>query len=154
MRLLAFALALAACNSSSSSKSAGATTGGNAPTIKACDLLTPAELQQAMGTPMGPGKLQTTDTQASCDWDSANGAVGIIIRNFDANLWDTMSSSAHAKPVTGLGEKAFKGVPHAGDLAVKKGGYEIDVGIVDFKRNPAVVDAAAVQLMNRLLAQL
>jgi len=152
MRLLAFVLALAACNSSSSSSKSA----GTASAIKACDLLTPAELQQAMGAPMGPGKLQTTDTQASCDWDGPDGTsgVGIIIRNFDANLWDTLSSSAHAKPVTGLGEKAYKGVPHVGDLAVKKGGYEIDVGIVDSKRDPAVVDAAAVQLMNRLLTQL
>jgi len=151
MRLLALALALTACNSSSSSSRSA---GGTASAIKACELLTPAELQQAMGAPLGPGKLQTTHTQASCDWDGADGAVGIIIRDFDADLWDTMSSSKYAKPVTGLGEKAYKGFPHPGVLAVKKGGYEIDVAIIDFKRDPAVVDPAVVQLMDRLLAQL
>jgi predicted acetyltransferase len=130
------ALALIACKSSSPPPAGSASGGANAPEIKACDLLTTDEIKQATGIATGSGKLQTTDTQTSCDWNNADGTagVGIIVKTFDASLWDTLSSSQHAKPVSGIGEKAYKGVPHAGDLAVKKGGYEIDVGIVDFKR--------------------
>jgi hypothetical protein len=56
--------------------------------------------------------------------------------------------------VTGIGEQAYKGVPHKGDLSVKKGSYEVDVGIVDFKHDDATVDAASLKLMNLVLSRL
>ncbi len=122
-------------------------------------MLTVEEIKQATGATMVAGKLQTTDTQSSCDWssgDDTSGAsgVGVIVQNFDASLWNTMSASQHAVPVTGIGEQAFKGVPHKGDLSVKKGSYEIDVGIVDFKHDDATVDAATLKLMNLVLSRL
>jgi hypothetical protein len=154
-------IALASCGSSSEPKtgSAAVSGAGNASAIKACDLLTADEIQQATGASMVAGKLQTTDTQASCDWssgDDTSGAsgVGVIVQNFDSALWQNMSASQHAVPVTGIGEKAFKGVPHKGDLSVKKGNYEVDVGIVDFKHDDATVDAATLKLMNLVLSRL
>jgi hypothetical protein len=145
-------IALASCGSPGPA-------GGNASAIKACDLLTVDEIKQATGATMGAGKLQTTDTQSSCDWssgDDSSGAsgVGVIVQNFDAKLWQTMSASQHAVPVTGIGEEAYKGVPHKGDLSVKKGSYEVDVGIVDFKHDDATVDAASLKLMNLVLSRL
>ena len=133
--------------------------GGNASAIKACDLLTLEEIQQATGASMSAGKLQTTDTQASCDWSSPDGSsgasgVGVIVHEFDNVLWQAMTSSPHAIPVTGIGEQAYKGYPHSGDLSVKKGKYEVDVGIVDFKHDNATVDAAALKLMNLVLSRL
>src|SRR5581483_4491645 len=152
---------LASCNSSSKSKAEGAagTGGGNASAIKACDLLTLEEIKQATGAVMGAGRLQTTDTQASCDWDAPDGSsgasgVGIIVQNFDNSLWQTMSSSPHATGVTGIGQEAFKGFPHSGDLSVKQGKYEVDVGIIDFKHDRATVDAAALNLMKLVLSRL
>jgi hypothetical protein len=169
-RLLALAIAagiaLAACNSSSnSSKQAGGGTAGsaaggaNASDIKACSLLTLDEIKQATGSTMGAGLLQTTDTQASCDWNAPDGApgasaVGIIVQNYDDTMWQAMSGSKYASPVTGIGEKAFKGVPHKGDLSVKQGKYEVDVGIIDFHHDDATVDAAALQLMKLVLSRL
>jgi len=154
-------IALASCGSSSEPRTATAagSGGGNASAIKACDLLTVDEIKQATGASMVAGQLQTTDTQASCDWsssDEASGAsgVGVIVHDFDNVLWQTMSASQHAVPVTGVGEKAFKGVPHKGDLSVKKGSYEVDVGIVDFKHDDATVDAAALKLMNLVLSRI
>jgi hypothetical protein len=44
--------------------------------------------------------------------------------------------------------------PHSGDLSVKQGGYEIDVGIADFTDDNAKVDAAALTLMKLVLPQL
>jgi len=155
-------MALASCNSSS--KSSAAAAGGNgggssASDIKACSLLTLAEIKQATGSTMGAGLLQTTDTQASCDWSAPDGApgasgVGIIVQNYDDSMWQTMSGSKFATAVTGIGEKAFKGVPHKGDLSVKQGKYEVDVGIVDFKHDDATVDAAAMKLMKLVLSRL
>jgi hypothetical protein len=152
-------IALTACSPSSESGARAAPgSGGNASAIKACDLLTVEEIKQATGVVMGAGHLQTTDTQASCDWssDDSSGAsgVGVIVQSFDDSLWQTMAASKHAVAVTGVGEQAFKGVPHSGDLSVKKGQYEVDVGIVDFKHDNATVDAAALQLMNRVLSRL
>ena len=154
-------IALASCSSKSESdtQNAAGSGGGNASAIKACDLLTLDEIKQATGATMGAGKLQTTDTQASCDWSSPDGSsgasgVGIIIQNFDKVLWQNMTASPHAAPVTGVGEQAFKGYPHSGDLSVKKGNYEVDVGIIDFKHDNATVDAATLKLMNLVLSRL
>jgi hypothetical protein len=109
--------------------------GGNASTIDACKLLTADEIKGATGITVTTGVLQTTDTQADCEWDSADGAtsVGLTVATFDDTLWSTLSTSADAKPVSGLGEAAYSGVPHFGDLAVKVKGYEVDVAIVDFQ---------------------
>src|SRR3954468_9215360 len=107
-------IALAACGSRSepNAQAAQASGGGSASAIKACDLLTQEEIKQATGASMGAGKLQTTNTQASCDWstDDTSGAsgVGVIVAEFDNTLWQTMSSSPKAVPVTGIGQKAFK----------------------------------------------
>src|SRR4051794_14974885 len=71
-------LALASCSSSSDPDKRAATGsgGGNASAIKACDLLTPEEIKQATGAVMGAGQLQTTKTQASCDWSSTDDSSG------------------------------------------------------------------------------
>jgi hypothetical protein len=154
-------IATLSCSSSSDSSTrvASGTGGGAASAVKACDLLTLAEIKQATGADMGAGHLQTTDTQASCDWSSPDGSpgasgVGVIVRDFDDVLWRTMASSQKAIAVTGIGQQAFKGVPHSGDLSVKQGKYEVDVGIVDFKHDTATVDAAALTLMSLVLSRL
>ena len=154
-------IALTACSPSSEpdTRAAAGTGGGGASAIKACDLLTLEEIKQATGASMGSGQLQTTDTQASCDWSSPDGSsgasgVGVIVQNFDSALWQNMTASKHAVPVTGVGEQAYKGYPHSGDLSVKQGKYEVDVGIVDFKHDNATVDAAALRLMNLVLSRL
>jgi len=154
-------IASASCNSSSepNTRAATGTGGGHASAIKACNLLTLEEIKQATGAVMVAGQLQTTDTQASCDWSSPDGSsgasgVGVIVQNFDSALWQNMTASKHAVPVTGVGEQAYKGYPHSGDLSVKQGKYEVDVGIVDFKHDNATVDAAALRLMNLVLSRL
>jgi hypothetical protein len=154
-------VALTACSSSSEpdKRAASGTGGGGASAIKACDLLTVEEIKQATAAVMTAGQLQTTDTQASCDWsspDESSGAsgVGVIVQDFNKSLWQNMSASEHAVPVTGVGEQAYKGFPHSGDLSVKQGKYEVDVGIVDFKHDNATVDAAALKLMKLVLSRL
>jgi hypothetical protein len=147
------------CGSSSQPDSRAAAGAGGASAIKACDLLTLEEIKQATGAVMGAGLLQATDTQASCDWSSPDGSsgasgVGVIVQDFDNALWQTMTASQKAVPVTGVGEQAYKGYPHSGDLSVKKGKYQVDVGIVDFKHDNATVDAAALRLMNLVLSRL
>jgi hypothetical protein len=56
--------------------------------------------------------------------------------------------------VSGLGEAAFKGFPHAGDLFIKQGGYEIELGVVDFRMAPEKVDNAARHLATLVLSRL
>jgi Protein of unknown function (DUF3558) len=155
------AVAAASCGSPSSSGTAAAnrTAAGTASAIKACELLTAEEIRQATGAMMVAGQLQTTDTQASCDWSSADptsgaSGVGVIVQEFDPALWQAMSSITKATPVAGIGQQAFKGVPHSGDLSVKQGNYAVTVGIVDFKHDNATVDAAALQLMKLVLSRL
>jgi len=69
-------------------------------------------------------------------------------------LFHTQASSKLAVPVSGLGEAAFKGFPHAGDLFIKQGGYEIELGVVDFRMAPEKVDNAARHLATLVLSRL
>ena len=116
---MAGGVVLASCSSAPSSSSAstgggGGNSGGKASSVKACDLLTLDQIKQATGATMGAGVLQTTDTQADCEWNAPSHAssgaasVGVIVQDYDDTLWQTMSSAKQATPVSGIGEKAYK----------------------------------------------
>lgn len=126
----------------------------NVSTIDACSLLSPAEIQQALGVPMKPGVKQTTETSSQCQWDSQDGGVSVSVATFDAQLFGTMSSAKAAKPVSGYGEAAFKDYPHTGDIAIKHDGHEVDVGVVDFKLNTEKIDDVAAGFAKVVLSRL
>jgi len=148
---------LGACSSASSSGGdtaqsgrAAARTGSSAgaSSIDACRLLNQSEIQQQLGVAVDEGKLQTTQSQASCDWTAAGVGAGLTVRvqDFDQNLWNTFTSSSRAKPVSGLGDAAFANVPIKDGLMIKQGKYEIDVGVVDFKMSDDRATGAAQAL--------
>ncbi len=152
-------LTLGACSPrSSSSGSAGtsARSGDQGPrasadasSIDACRLLNKNEIEQQLGVAVDDGKLQTTQSQATCDWSATAPAVAgltVAVHDFDPNLWGTFTSSSRAQPVSGLGDAAFANVPLKGGLMIKQGKYEIDVGIVDFKMSDDRAIAAAKAL--------
>jgi len=146
--------ALAACTKSSTPDRSG----GDVSSVDACALLTPSEIQQVLGVAMKPGVKQTTSTSSQCQWDSQDESeavgVSLSVSTYDDTLFRTMSSSNKAVPVSGFGEAAFKGYPHAGDIAIKQKGHEIDVGVVDFKLAPANVDGAAATFAKLVLSRL
>jgi len=166
------AVLIAACSSSpggspgSSAVSGGAASdpgdrpsgGGAVGSVAACSLLTTGEIQAAIGAPMAAGVLQTGNPdQADCEWASSDDgsiSVGVIVQPYDDFLWQTMSSSQHATAVSGIGEAAYKGFPHAGDLSIKQGGREIDVGIIDFKDDQQKIDAATLTLAKLVLSRI
>lgn len=148
--------AVAACGKSA--PRAPKTGAGDVSAVDACALLTPSKIQQALGVAMKPGVKQTTSTSSQCEWDSQDESeavgVSVSVATYDDALFRTMSSANKALPVSGLGEAAFKGYPHAGDIAIKQKGHEIDVGVVDFKLAPAKVDGAAAMFAKLVLARL
>jgi hypothetical protein len=107
------------------------------------------EIQQQLGVAVDDGKLQTTQSQATCDW-TGTGAVEVgltvNVQDFDQNFWNTFTSSSRAQPVSGLAEAAFANVPLKGGLMIKQGKYEVDVGVVDFKMSDDRAIAAAKAL--------
>jgi hypothetical protein len=131
--------------------------GGDVSSISACSLLTPAEIKQALGVAVKAGTAQTGNPdQASCQWDGLDDdtfTVGVVVQPYDDSLWTNMSSASLATPVSGIGEAAYKGIPHAGDLAIKQGGHEIDVAIIDFKDDQQKVDAANLALAKLVLSR-
>jgi hypothetical protein len=173
---IAAALVLAACSTDSTGPTGtpagggrgGAATGGatqppggnggngDITGLQACSMLTPEEIQSALGVAMKAGVEQDTDTQVECDWNSQDDSVGVSVSvaQYDDELWKTFSSAENAKPVSGLGEAAFSGYPHAGDLSIKQSGYEIDLGIVDFSSSEAKIDAADMTLAGLVLSRL
>jgi hypothetical protein len=128
----------------------------NVSSIDACSLLSPAEIQQALGVPVKPGVKQTTETSSQCQWDSQDGGAGVSVSvaAYDDNLFRTMSSAKAAKPVSGYGEAAFKDYPHSGDIAIKHDGHEVDVGVVDFKLSTEKIDDVAAGFTKLVLSRL
>lgn len=171
---VAAALLLAACSGSSTPASTTAGGGGatSAPGVtaqsggggngsvtgmKACSLLSTAEIQAALGSAMKDGVEQDSDNQVDCEWDSqADGgpSMGLIVQTYDDTLWQTMSSSQLATPISGFGDAAYTGYPHKGDIAIKVKGYEVDLGIVDFQDPQSKIDAADQSLAKLVLSRL
>lgn len=159
--LLGLAL-LASCSKPSAGRgrapgggaSSGAATDVSA--IDACSLLSPAEIQQAVGVPIKPGVKQTTETSSQCQWESRDGdaSVSVSVATYDDQLFRTMASAKAAKPVSGYGEAAFQDYPHFGDLAIKHDGHEVDIGVVDFKLSTEKVESAAAGFAKLVLSRL
>ena len=107
---------------------------------------------------MKDGLEQDTDNQVECNWDpqdsSDSTGVSVSVAKYDDTLWQTFSKAQNATPVSGLGEAAFSGYPHAGDLSIKKDGYTIDIGIVYFGTDQAKVAAADMTFANLVLSRL
>ena len=105
-----------------------------ASSIKACGLLTADEIKTQMGMALDAGTLQTTHSQATCDWNGPEGsgvAVSITVEDFDESSWDFFAG--RGKPVSGLGDGAVAGVPTTPSMMIKQGPYLITIGVVDFK---------------------
>jgi Protein of unknown function (DUF3558) len=154
--------ALAACSKDTAPRRApeGGTTSSNASSIDACALLTPAEIQQALGVAMKPGVKQTTDDASHCQWeaqdenDASGASVSVSVATFDATLFGTMSSAKAAVPVSGFGTRAYKDYPHGGDLAIEHDGHEVDVGAIDFKLQKPQLDEVTAKLAKLVLSRL
>lgn len=108
--------------------------------------------------PVKAGFHVTTNDNSGCEWDSqdesAGVAVGVTVQPYDDAVWKALSSAQNATAVTGLGDAAFKGVPHAGDLSIKVGNREIDLGTIDFKLDNTTVDAANLTLAKLVLSRI
>ncbi len=131
--------------------------GGSAGSLNACNLLSTDEIKAAVGWPVGTGMLQNTDTQTDCEWDGQGdqaGSVGLTVADYDDVIWQAGSSAGNSTAVSGIGDAAFKGWPHAGDLAIKVGGYEVDVAIIDFYQAGDKVDAETLALGKLVLSRL
>jgi hypothetical protein len=130
---------------------------GKASAVEACTLLQPAEIQQGLGVAVKAGARLAPDDPSQCQWESqveSDGvAVSVSVQPFDDVVFHQLSTVGKAVPVSGLGESAFKGVPHAGDLIIKDGGYEIDIGLVDFNLPQPKADAAVLEFGKLVLAR-
>jgi hypothetical protein len=160
--MVGVAMLIAACSSGGSTTpsgaavASGALSGGGVSSIDPCKLLTPDEIKTALGIDAKAGVPQTTDTQVNCEWDSTDGSssVGVTVAIYDDAVWQTLRNGANAKPISGFGDAAYTGFPHAGDIAIKRGGFEIDLGIVDFTTDTAKVDAADQSLATLVLSRI
>ena len=87
--------ALAACSKPSPhARNPGA---GDVSSLDACALLTPTEIQQALGVAMKPGVKQTTSTSSQCQWDSQDESeavgVSVSVATYDDALFRTQASA-------------------------------------------------------------
>jgi hypothetical protein len=78
----------------------------------------------------------------------------VSVATYDDVLFQTQSKSKLAKPVSGYGDAAFKGYPHAGDLMIRRDGKEVDLGVVDLLMAPDKLDNASGTLAKLVLSRL
>jgi hypothetical protein len=131
--------------------------GSTAGSLNACDLLTADQIKGIVGWPVQAGVLQQTDTQTDCEWAaqaSDGGSVGLIVADFDDTLWQAGAAAGSSTAVPGIGDAAYKGWPHAGDLNIKVDGYQISVAIIDFTAAADKVDAEDLALAKLVLPKL
>ena len=136
--------------------SAPAPAGGD-PLTNARGLLTAAEIQQAVGFAVNPGVVQNSDNQSDCEWastESDTASVGLTVSTYDDFLWQTASSAANSKAVSGIGDAAFKGWPTFADLTIKAKGYQVVVAIADFQAKQDAIDSANLAMAKLVLSRL
>ena len=137
--------------------SASAPSAGGDALTNACGLLTAEEIQQAVGFAVKPGVLQNSDNQSDCEWANAqddSASVGLTVSAYDDFLWQTGSAASNSKPVSGIGDAAFKGWPTFADLTIKVKGYQVVVAIADFQAKQDAIDSANLAMAKLVLSRL
>lgn len=135
----------------------GGGAGADAGTLNACNLLTTDEIKATVGFDVSAGVVQNSNGQSDCTWNAAGdtgSAVGVTVSNYDDSLWQAGSSAGASTAVTGIGDAAFKGWPHAGDLTIKYKTYQVAVAVLDFQMPAATVDQATLALARIVLPRL
>ncbi len=146
-----------AASGASGDSSAPAAAAGGDPTTNACGLLTVDEIKQAVGFAVNPGVLQNSDDQSDCEWASTQSdtaTVGLTVSKYDDFLWQTGSAAGNSKPVSGIGDAAFKDWPTFADLTVKAKGYQVVMAIVDFQAKQEAIDSEDLALAKLVVPRL
>lgn len=131
--------------------------GGDLSKVDACALLTPAEIHDATGVDVQAGVNADSDIVKQCNWENSDSvlALGVVVRTFTDDDWDTIKVFPNAEAVPGLGEEAYKNSPLTGDLSVKADGYEIDMGwAASGPMSQADADTAIESLARLVLSRL
>src|SRR5262245_13633477 len=124
--------------------------------VDACSLLTEAEIEAALGKP-GKGGVppDVSGNSVGCDWDgeAETDAIGITLQvdRFDADLWAIETKAEGVEPMPGIGDEAVRGWITNGLLLIRKGGYEIDLGVIAIFADDARIKAAQ-QTLGTLVA--
>ena len=135
----------------------GGGAGANGLPSSACGLLSQAEIQHIIGSPVVAGLEQDTDTQVGCDWNETSAtspSAGITVAIYDDSLWQAGSQAGISTAVSGIGDAAFKGWPTPGALNVKVKGYMVTVGVTDFTKDESLVDPESLALAQLVLSRL
>lgn len=150
----------AGSNAPGSTVAAGGGGGGNGDLsrVDACALLTPAEIQQVIGVAVGDGINQDSNIVKQCEWDTtdatSSASVGLTVRTFTNEDWQTILAFPNATAVSGMGEEAYRNSPITGDLSVKQHGYEIDMALFGAANTQAQTDQFTDSLMKLVLTRL
>lgn len=148
---------VASTASTASTEPAAGGGGGDLSKVDACALLTPAEIHDATGVDVQAGVNADSDIVKQCNWENSDSvlALGVVVRTFTDDDWDTIKVFPNAEAVPGLGEEAYKNSPLTGDLSVKADGYEIDMGwAASGPMSQADADTAIESLARLVLSRL
>jgi hypothetical protein len=155
--VVVIAVLVGGCSTGGTGTPATGGTGTNGLPGSACGLLSQAEIQQIIGSPVEAGLEQDTDTQVGCDWNETSPtspSAGITVAIYDDSLWQAGSQAGISAAVSGIGDAAFKGWPTPGTLNIKVKGYMVTVGVTDFAKDTSLVDPESLALAQLVLSRL
>jgi hypothetical protein len=137
----------------------GRATAGDISKIDTCSLLTPKEIEAAVGSPMQDGhKANHSGNTAGCEWmpqqESAGLEVDVTITPFDQDLWNRETTVTGIEAVPGVGDAAFRGFVTAQLLLIKQDGMEVDLAVIAPLLPIQKVKDAQVPLAKTLLSRL
>lgn len=137
----------------------GGNGGGNIAAIDGCALLTPAEIESALGSKMNAGvKSAASGNKTGCKWEATEATSGlevdIDITPFDQDLWNGETAISGTEAVPGVGDAAFRGFVSDGVILIKKGALEVDITIIAVFLDKAKVASGQLTLSKLVVSRL
>jgi hypothetical protein len=141
---LVAALVTAVVFTSCGSSSGGNPSGGSAGAPQACSLVSPSDIQAALGAaPLTPPK---SDTQTQCEYASATEGNYVNVQveggQTTASFEKASSSAGPTQRITGLGDEAFQNMG-GGTVFVLKGSTSVRIDVFLTTVSPSAVQSLA-----------
>ena len=99
--------------------------------------------------------------QTVCDLGDGTFAVNMhgwfgmdVYVRVDADLWAIETKAEGVEPMAGIGDEAVRGWITTGLLLIRKGDYEIDLGVIAIFADDATIKAAQQTLGKQVVARI
>jgi len=125
------------------------------PDLDVCELVTPSDVEAAMGTSFGRGERSDSPPMFTCSYGDTDVQISVMVYPDAADAeaaYDMGTNTKDSNLIEGLGDAAHSAEP-LGEIRVLKDRYELSVDLftsMDEERELEIAKALAVKLVARL----